>query len=246
MILIFGKGDEGLGCRRRESTLDGPAAMKTRTGANVIDVQAFTPGHERKSFAVMGYQAIVATVATLFGASAPATVLWTVCAVIIDPVQGMLGAWPLTHIRKKGCERIQPVLANRDAAATVVGEVRTVFVETALAHGPVTHVSNGSPMPVGPPMPVFCQKTPHLFSMKAAAAATRSIEEVLAADDFLNATLTKAKPISTPALSADKAHDIEAAKATGFEMDDAWIHDSFPFEAGGTASRQEGNANLSG
>lgn len=71
-------------------------------------------------------------VASLFTSSGPSTVLWRVRAIVVNPIDRMLGRRPRPHIGKERLEAVDPAITHRDAARAVLLEVRRRRIEAAI------------------------------------------------------------------------------------------------------------------
>lgn len=64
----------------------------------------------------------------------PATVLRFIVSVIVNAIQRVVTRWLRPHVGEESRRRTDPPVADRDASATVVGELGIVRIETPLLH----------------------------------------------------------------------------------------------------------------
>lgn len=80
------------------------------------------------SAAVVAWQR--APVGSLLLGSCPSTVLWAVRAVVVDPINGMIGRWFRPHVGEEAGE-VQPARVDGDAAPAVAFPGRVIGVGAA-------------------------------------------------------------------------------------------------------------------
>ena len=74
-----------------------------------------------------------ALIATLIGTSCPTAITWRVVAVIVGTLKSKAG-WSFAHVREKISEGLQPPLANKDSARSVVLVLLRAHVIAPLFH----------------------------------------------------------------------------------------------------------------
>lgn len=95
-----------------------------RHRANEVHPTARIPAWRRGSAAVVGLVSLVG----------PAAVLRRVMAVIVDAIDRVRRGGLAAHISEEGVERVQPLVTDRDASASISREFRVPGVQASLLH----------------------------------------------------------------------------------------------------------------
>jgi hypothetical protein len=85
--------------------------------------------------AVMSKHSITTSVIRLLFGSRPTAVARFVVAVVVDPVNLVLGRWLASHIFQEVRERVEPSLTDCNAALPVAVITAVGFAKTSSAHG---------------------------------------------------------------------------------------------------------------
>ena len=121
---IYGRG-QGLFCRHA-------LGINATVECLVMDACFLSPFHHGLGFALEGEEMVAAAVAVLLAHCGPVAVIFRVALVIVFAIYRH--AWgALAHIGQK-LAKVQPCLADGNAASTPVSILRSVGVRTALDH----------------------------------------------------------------------------------------------------------------
>lgn len=172
------------------------AIIKTLCKRVVVDARNTRPFHESVRNAIKRKVTARATVVLLFGSSRPATVFWTVWAIIINALKRHpLGT--LAHVGNEICRRIKPAFADGNTARTIMPKSSIVRVCAALLHRKPTAVSAASAASI------MAKIGPHIVSAKTsapcrftAAGNDPSLAQMIAANGFDRAALAFANPVT--------------------------------------------------
>jgi hypothetical protein len=119
----------------------------------------------------MGDPVVGALVVVLFASSGPSTVARFIPSTIVEPVEGMIGAWSKSHVCKEHDEALEPAVANSNTSPTVAMEHRVVRFCAAVDHSL--------------PNAIFCGLRLTMLGPPATAALSAFCSEVIE-DNFLD------------------------------------------------------------
>lgn len=133
-----------------------------------------------------------ATILLLLASCGPANISRFIVAVIFDTVKGK-PIWSLTNVVKKGHEIVTPLVANFDAALSVIGVLRCFGVVTTLFHAAPCLVFR-------PRFVVRCCSVPEPrilqtgFTFQAAARFSFPSKQVGTSGNYRSSALTGTQP----------------------------------------------------
>ena len=119
--------------RLGQSTFDRPAASKARYEGSLVPSKLPLPLANGLRATVERHSVAYSAIVLLLGACGPATVLFAVGSVVVDPVDLCPGG-RVTHVLVERHDGISPSVTDRDAAATVVGVSFVRGIATPLYH----------------------------------------------------------------------------------------------------------------
>lgn len=98
--------------------------------------KALSPIRQRQRLSVESDYFHVAFVPRLLKPICPAAVVWAVAAVVITAINGVLGGWPLAHVREEPCEPVhaKPLVADSNPSPAVILVVGARFMEASDLH----------------------------------------------------------------------------------------------------------------
>lgn len=117
-----------------EGTMHAPPPRQSGLEGSPTDTERLRPLRKRACLALPGDDAAPSRVALLFLSRGPAAILRRVGAVVVDSIQGVLSRWARSHVAKELTEVVSPLIAHRDATATVAREVRHLRVVATVSH----------------------------------------------------------------------------------------------------------------
>lgn len=143
------------------------------------------------SLAFMIDQGVVATVSGLLDPGSPLAVIRRVVAIIVFAVDGMFVAGSLAHVGQEVLEPLvtNPSLADRDAACSVINELRRTRIRAATFHRNPCAELGGQRSPV--------RRSGDRDSISCSASATRATaaSQHIGADDLQAAAIATALPV---------------------------------------------------
>jgi hypothetical protein len=158
----------GLGVK---SNLEGDTISQAKKEGTVAYASAFGPLNKRLRDAVVGVKVRLPAVADLGAVLDPTAIARLIVAVIVDPVNRVLGTGAFSHVGAERLERVTPAVTHLDATTAIIREVVGLRIGAA-----INHLA---------PNPVFgcCgQSVPALIG--AGATAVLAIRQVVRANDF--------------------------------------------------------------
>ena len=130
-------------------------------------------------------------ISRLFAPRCPAAISRFVIAVWVDAIKRQ-SVWLFTHVSEKGCERIEPSFANRDALSAVLLKLWNIRVETPRFHVSPTHI--GRRYPPSPTMIMFQRPCEEKIKLVTSAACCLSFSQTVASNNEFNSTVAKTQP----------------------------------------------------
>lgn len=136
----------------------------------------------------------------------PATIIFTVMPVILNPIQRQ-ACWLLAHVPQEIPEIDAPLLADLNSARAIVSISGIFWVLTSLLHG------NPNPIRPAQVLVVLRVSLDATLFLQAPTGKCRSLHECFTGNNLLRAAITLAMPIRTGTASGQR-YDVNALKLT--------------------------------
>lgn len=153
----------------------------------------------------------------------PTTVVRTVRAIRVDPIDRMQFGWALAHVREKGREVVQPAIAHTNAATAVIVPADESWIRAARADvAPALVLRCQASVPCGTVRRESCAGD---FGIPTAARSRNAVSQGGAVNDFLAATVTATAPFrhSAEARPRESRQHQPSAKFQAGQIDQ-WLH----------------------
>ncbi len=167
-----------------QSAFNSPAVLQSTGNCLIRQSSSTRPLGDAQRFTTMSQETIAASIAHLLTMGCPYAILRIISARIISSLKAMPRSWSRAHICEEILEAVDPFLAHRDAAATVVLKRRMVWI--------------GAPNDHAAPHVVFRRfihaVTEQALPEHAAATFRRSVPQSRAADEYFSSANTTTAP----------------------------------------------------
>ncbi len=195
--------------RRSEGFANRATSPETTMNSGLNDTEFFCPSRETLRLALKRQQMVLSRIPALLRLTGPSTVALFVNSIIINAVKRETSR-RIAHVMAKDRE-IMPLLANGDAAATIIF-VRTIFrVFASLNHVLPNLVDFRSMLSVSP------------ATFAASTTLRVPTAQVTPRHGFLCSAITDTKPESPPFSAAKKSFDNKPAKTLALEVFDSAV-----------------------
>lgn len=199
--------------RRCEGSVAGPSPTDTCADSVCGKAGSLCPFRDGQRFLVVGEQATGFTVSCLLCCRCPSHVAGFIVAIIVDPIQRMLGRRRRSCVGKERDERCSPLLTDFDSPAPIARVRIGAWAVTSTDHP----IPRSVFLRTVHPMPAREGSFPAgLFSSKATATLGHSLDERASVNDVRVSAIALAKPMSTrsPIRVIGVIDDDKSAKAS--------------------------------
>lgn len=193
----------------------------TKPGENSLNgyADALCPFRNRQRFAFVREQPIRAHVSRLLLLVCPTAIAWLVVAAIVGiAVQCVEPRRRFTHVLQERLERLDPLIADADAATTVPMIVSAFWISA-----PLDHTLPDFEFP-GFRLPMRCQFALDVFIVETAARPRHVIPEAADKDGAQRSAVAPAVPRDAVTGAAREGEDGPSAKAFACHVGDRSSH----------------------
>ena len=111
-----------------------PQLVQPRYYGAVAEPKLLCPLHDRERLSLPGKNNITSQVPALLRPRRPPNISWLIVLVAVDPIERMAWAGYRSHVSEERLERFDPLRADGDSAAPIIGIVLIVLVKASRSH----------------------------------------------------------------------------------------------------------------
>lgn len=119
----------------RQRPLKGPLQFDNTLPQDAVPhAETTCPISKWKRFAVEGERITIAPVVTLFIVRGPAHIVGLIITIVVNAIQRVFRAWPVTHISQERLKRIAPLATHANTSTAVANKTFTCRCSAAVVH----------------------------------------------------------------------------------------------------------------